>query len=324
MQRLKGLEIISAATAQRVKGLKIVWAAALALGLFQFSLLGLRMVGPNPSVWSVYVWPYLSRLLLATVVVAAALVSGILIRPQRPERIAAAVGAVGGSCVLGLDLLGQIISRIGEMVGPLLAGLPPSGGRIHTFLLPQTVNIVSLVTVAYALPLAVACWLGANYWRSDSWQRFWRGPGGAILRGGLVAGAICMPLSIAAGWWRYERLQELREHIATPLHPGRPWPGYPWGNLLVSSPSGITSGAVIAAILATRRPKPVVGAFAGSGLVLGIGVLFLALSLWTSPPPEPFGLRTVLALQVPRLLVSAVLGAIAGSFAGRWEDEPTE
>lgn len=311
----------------RLKGIRIVWASALALGLFQFGLLAIRMIGQNPTVWNVYFWPYLSMLLLAAPVVVVSLVSGVLIRPQRPERLAATVGAVAGFCVFGVRFilpLASLLPRLGEMISLLLAGLPVYGGRIGPPLIPpdlrKVVSIAFGVASFCGLPLAISCWLGANYWRSASWRQFWRGPGGAILRGGLVAGAVCVPLSIVAGWWHYERLEELGRHLPAASYHYAPWPGYPWGHLLVSSPSGITTGAVIVALLAQWRPHPALGAFAGSGILLGTGALFLALSLCTSPPHVPFGLRTALALQVPRLLVSVVLGAVAGSFAGRWED----
>jgi hypothetical protein len=321
---------------ERVKGFKVVCALALALALLQFSLVGIRVVvpGATPSVWIFYLWPWLSRVLLAALVIITALVSAVLIRPQRPERIAAAVGAVGGMLVwvlpevwpglplrnIGTSILAgswaQVFSLAAESLRFWLTDL--LSGRL------ELANRLFFWFCPVVLPPTVSCWIGANYWRSGSWQRFWRGPGGAILKGGLVAGAVGIPLSVASSWWRHAEVQELMAHMpARSPHMVRPLPpGYPWAGWALSSLSGIAGAAVVTALLVSWRPKPLVGAFAGVGLMLGLSALSLAM-LSRTPGPL-FGFRTTLDLSVVWLLKAAIVGGIAGSFAGRWEENWNE
>jgi hypothetical protein len=339
MERVKGFKVVWAvglALVERVAGLKIVWAVGLALALLQFSLLGIRVIVPGapPSVWSSYLWPWLSRVLVAGLVIITALVTAVLIRPQRPERLAAAVGAVGGMIVCVLPELAPHLP-LRDIATSILAGLWAQAFSLATESLRfwlgdllsgrlELANRLSFWFWDLVLPLTVSCWIGANYWRSGSWRRFWRAPGGAILKGGLVAGAVGIPLSVASSWWRHAKIEELMAHMpGRRLHMARPWlPGYPWIDWIVASLSGIAGAAVVTALLVSWRPKPLVGAFAGIGLTVGLWAISLALLSRT--PHAPFGLQTMLSVSAVGLLKAAIVGGIAGSFAGRWEENWNE
>jgi hypothetical protein len=322
---------------ERVKGFKVVWAVGLALALFQFTLVGIRAVVPGvtPSVWSSYLWPWLSRVLVAGLVIITALVSAVLMRPQRPERFAAAVGAVGGMLVWVLPELAPHLP-LRDIATSILAGFWAEAFSLAAESLRFWLAALFSGQLGFGarsafgwffilvLPLTVSCWVGANYWRSGSWRRFWRGPGGAILKGGLVAGAVGGPLSVAGARWRHAKIEELTAHMpGRRLHTARPWlPGYPWTDWIVASLTGIAGAAVLTALLVSWRPKPLVGAFAGIGLTLGLSALWLA--LYSLRAHAPFGLQTMLALSAVGLLKAAIVGGIAGSFAGRWEENWNE
>lgn len=148
----------------RVKGWKLLSATGVAMALFALVPLGMGIVRPGApnTFWSVVVWPRLPMLLTGLPVVAAALITGCLARPWRPERLAAVAGGIGGFLVLALPYIRNY--RPASTPALLLDGL--------------------ITTWVMALPLAVSCWTGANYWRLDSWREFWRGPSGAIVKGG--------------------------------------------------------------------------------------------------------------------------------------------
>jgi len=290
-QRRTGVETVDK------RGLKLVWAGALALALFQFALLGKRGGG---SFWESHLWPWLSQVLIAAPIVAVALFTSWRLRPRRPERLAAALGGIGGFCFLAVPAAVPL-SAFRELEGLIsdlsrvLYGLAASGW-------------------SFTAPLAVSCWVAANYLRADSWPRFWRGPGGAILKGAIVGGMVGVPAALAGGWYS----NQLRSEVAV-RYGFHPLP-YSWGIHLLMSLSGIAAAAVVAALLVSWRPGAALGAFAGSGLNLGVYVLFLALYA-IQPSRLDLGFSEIAYMMSPTFVHKAVLGAVAGVFAGRWEEE---
>ncbi|KPJ64379.1 hypothetical protein AMK68_01775 [candidate division KD3-62 bacterium DG_56] len=285
----------------RVKGLKLLSATGVAMALFFFAALGADYTpraGVAETFWNLWVWPRLARLLTALAVVLAGLVSGCLLRRQRPERLAAVVGGIGG--LLALVLPAVLEHGDGTIVGPLR-------------------NLVQLWW-SWGLPLAVACWLGASYWRSDTRRDFWAGPSGAIIRGGVVAGLLVLPLRVPLRWYHHS----LVSRWAAAHFPSAP--SYHWSAevvwIVVGGLSAIAAAAVITALLVSWRPTPWSGAFAGSGITAGLHGIYFAglLSVGSLAPAElREALLRILLLDVA---IYVVMGAIAGSFAGRWEVEP--
>jgi hypothetical protein len=171
-----------------------------------------------------------------------------------------------------------------------------------------------------ALPLAVSCWIGANYWRLDSWREFWRGRSGAIVKGGLAAGLLLLPLSLLLGWYKVASVQQYVQARQASLPP------FYWELRIERSLSQIRNGAVITALLVCWRPHPWRGALAGSGIAAGFSapLLFSTLTNYASALGPVWHDAHWLALQSAEIALYVILGAIAGSFAGRWEDEPRE
>jgi hypothetical protein len=276
----------------RVKGLKLLSATGVAMAVFLFVPLGSSVVrSVGPTFWNEQVWPRLAPLLRALPVVVAALTSGCLLRRQRPERVAAVVGGIGGLCALVLPWV--LMTSRGESA---------------------TASVLKVVVWWWAqgLPLAVACWLGANYWRSDTGPDLWNGPSGAIVRGGVVAGLLVVPLRIPVAWYHHTLVRGYA--AAHALHV----PAFHWGIYALGFASAIPAAAAITALLASWRPRPWWGAFAGSGIAAGVAGIGMAFSLSLGTPPS--GAREGLLLTT--LLYASlyiVMGAIAGSFAGRWE-----
>ncbi len=284
-----------------LKGMKLVWAVLLALGLYQFVLLGLGIShwprGEPGAAWSVVVWQRLQMLLEALPVAVAALVTGSLLRPARPERVAAVVGCVGGFGVLVLPHAWHI-------------GYSP--------LAPGAYVVLSWFWL-FSVALGVCCWVGANYWRSGSWRGFWRGPSGAIVKAGLVGGLVGLPLLLLGSWVCQ---QQSAEWYARAMH--RPPPPFNWVGTAVLSLGGVTQAAVVAAILVLWRPKPALGVFAGAGIMVG---LYPSLpSILALLDQQGQAVLREMGLVMPVLLgLSAAhrgaMGAVAGYFSGRWEEE---
>ncbi len=283
----------------RVKGWKLLSATGVAMALFALVPLGMGIVRPGApnTFWSVVVWPRLPMLLTGLPVVAAALITGCLARPWRPERLAAVAGGIGGFLVLALPYIRNY--RPASTPALLLDGL--------------------ITTWVMALPLAVSCWTGANYWRLDSWREFWRGPSGAIVKGGLAAGLLLLPLSLLLWWYREASIQQLIQARQASLPP------FYWELRILRSLGQIGNGAVIAALLACWRPPRWRGALAGSGIAVGYSapLLFRTLTNYTTALGPVWHDAHWLALQSAEIVRYAILAAIAGSFAGRWEVEPT-
>jgi hypothetical protein len=308
----------------RTRNIRLLVAVALAVGLWQFVRLGTRFVsGTRPSPWDVWIWPWLSGLLCATPVAALSIASSCLIRPQRPERLAAKLAAVAGFCVLVIPLL---LEGLGDsmrgVVTDLLVGMYPQAlerltqGLRSWFSEGYTYHrwdLILWLSWYWVVPLAVACWMGANYWRCGSWRTFWRGPGGAILKGALVGGAAGVALAVPVRYYAHS----IQAQIAAER--GFHLPPVDVGGMLIMSLSSLPNAATITALLVKWRPKASLGAFAGSGLSVGLAAVSSALS---SVRHQDFALSQWIALQATHLVATAIVGAIAGIWAGKWETQP--
>jgi hypothetical protein len=172
------------------------------------------------------------------------------------------------------------------------------------------------LSLMLGLGAAVAAWVGANYWRRGNWTQVWRGPGGAIVKGGIIAGTAGAVLSIAR--W-FGPMQSYMRSEALAL--GAIWLPPPFWNILMGHLAWVCGSAVITALLVSWHPRPIVGAFAGSGISLGLYGAGMAYNAWVMGPMT----HTIPILAaVSALFITAVTGAIAGSFAGRWRAELTE
>lgn len=267
---------------------KKLWkAVVVALGLYVLVPMGVVHIrGLGSSVWATRIWPTFWPFFVAIPIAIVAIATGCLLRPQHPQRLAAWMGGLGAVLCIGLHEL-----------------LPWAWGRVS---LSQGLGVAVMFPGYYACPLAVACWIGADYWLRESEARFWRGPSGAMLRGGLAAGVLFAAVSLAIWHWmpRYEMsvaTWKVAEHALMGL-------------------SAVPKFTVLAAVLARSRPSPSLGAFAAAGIAsgligLGVGTVMRPL---LSPLPQGFA--------SPPLLVGfaadVVAAAIAGSFAGRWTSEP--
>jgi hypothetical protein len=289
----------------RVKGWRLLGAVGVAMALFAFAVLGIGVVGARAGAprtfWSLYLWPHLAMLLTALSVVAAALTTACLARRRRPERLAAVIGGLGWLLAACLQVWSM--------------GFRPAG---------VAAGVLSMLTWfrRLGLPLAVGCWLGANYWRSGTVTQFRAGPGGAILRGGLVAGLVVVPLGVLVDWSQHAAEMGYLAAHSLPV-----WAFSPGGHAVVAL-GAVADAAVVTALLVPWRPRPWRGAFAGSGIAAGLGGLVLLVAwLVTAGPLSPPSLlhhdllRMQLRLELLDIGVAAIMGAIAGSFAGRWKTE---
>jgi hypothetical protein len=265
---------------------KLWKAVGLAVGLFALVPMGAIDVNvQGTSFWSSYFWPTMSPLFVAIPVVVAAIIAGVLSRPCSPRR-AAWVGGLGGFACISLPHF---------MSWPL--------GKIHGL---QALSFAVFVSGHFALPLAVGCWVGADYWRRESLQGFWRGSSGAVLRGGIVAGVSGAAISVLFDLWVEPRLRA----GYTPVIPAF---------YFIPHFARIPELAVLTAALARWRPSPMVGAFAGAGIAFGFaGAVFPVVAPLALPLSN---LLSSLDLY-GRLVIGLISAAIAGSFAGRWEPEP--
>jgi len=285
---------------------KKLWkAVGLAVGLFAFAFAGIHLPHAQPewTVWNEQIWPRLSPLLPATGVVLVALVTASLLRPRRPQRMAAVIGGLGE--VIALVLPHQIM-RVMSWEGTHV----PSGFQLR-------VLSYDLVFAALFAPiLMVACWIGADYWVKGSWSRFWRGPGGAIIKGGLVAGAVSIITTMATAIWV---LPHALAAVKPP--PGVVMPRESLGSHFISSLNAIAGAATITALFARWRPSPWIGAFAASGLAL----VPTSIVIIASPEAMLAPIRNnpaMVAMMIASLGGGVLTAALAGSFAGRWEPEP--
>jgi len=305
----------------RTKGWKLVWAVALAVALWQFALLGFAVSREGSvSLWSGYATSWLSRLLTSAPVIALGIVVGCLTRPQRPERRAAAVGALAA-----LPIVLPVVFPIDALQRALVILLGGGSweqirayfyGYLSLRWLANAAYLMLSLSFMLGVGAAVAGWVGANYWRRGNWAQFWRGPAGAIVKGGLVAGTVGAVLSIARWFGIVEPSIGSRS-----LALGVTSLPAPFWFIVVLHLSGVCSGAVITALLVSWRPRPIIGAFAGSGITLGLFSAGMIYDAWVRGSTVH---ATPILLVGSALFITAVTGATAGSFAGRWRDEPTE
>jgi len=287
---------------------KKLWkAVGLAVGLFALVpfTIGMRAAEGPPTFWNTYLWPRLAMVLLAMSVIAAAIGTGVVTRCRRPERLAAYIGALGALAVFTLPRV--------------FAPLPPHAHH------GPTLNRVLGAVIWYWIvgaPLVLACWLGANHLRQVTWQRFVRGPGGAIVRAGVVALVLTLPVCVSLWWYTYPTPRGYYQL-------GHPPAVFPWRDFLVLLaflPGALPGAALFAALLAPIRPTRLLGAFAGGGIAVALSVLFLLpLMMLASGATDPVLYRMhqlSLRVEAIKCLSFVVMGVVAGSFAGRWEPEP--
>jgi len=255
---------------------KLWKAVGLAVGLFAFVFVGLRLpqLEPDWTVWETQIRPRLQFLVPATGVVVAALITASVLRPRRPQRLAAIIGCLG---------------------------------EVIVFVAPwRHVETGALGVAYFASLLTVSCWIGADYWAKGSWGRFWRGPGGAMLKGGLTAGLVSAFVFAPIHEWAYPSMV----------------PRTDWKLLekAVMGLSAIPPLALLTGVLSPWRPTRAMGAFAGAGLATGLIGLAVPTVLRPLLSPLPQGLGGANLLFGFGAEIAAA--ALAGSFAGRWEPEP--
>ena len=258
----------------RIKGIKALWA--LFLGIILVAFLALGMVSYPGGGYSLLFSLRTSGLFLlcAIPIVAAALATGMLLRPRRPERVA---------------VIGALAVFVALLVG------------IRGFADWPDAHPLSLGLYIFA-PFAASVWVGANYWRFASLPPFWRGPGGALLKGGFAGALVAFPMRLYA-WYHFE-------HMASQYFTPRP---FNWSPGILVALGAVSTAALITALLLSWKPRPLLGAFAGSGLALLYWTaMFLPLILRDRDIPQ------LLALRWPEIIAYLLMGAVAGIFAGRW------
>ena len=303
----------------------MLWGALLGVGLFQFSLLAFhrgRSGGPQ-SIASEFVLPWAAGLVTYAPFVVAAIISACLLRPQRPGPFAAIAAGTALFCVASVRDFGAIFPDIKWALTALLGGASRETvlDTLRHYHLPVVpVRLIQLALgelFVVGFPAAVAAWVGTDYWRAGSWRPFWRGRGGAIIKGGLAAGCLSVVLGVA----RYVLVVIPAVSAVVPPPGARVNALAPWWHLAVRSVSTIPGASALTAILSAWRPRPLIGAFAGSGMAAGFQGIFELLGALTEPEPvraHVFGL-----IGLTSLAAGMVIGGVAGSFAGAWEEEPT-
>ncbi len=301
------------------QGRKLVWASLLAVGLWQFVLLGfLGPHGGTVTFWGTYIAPWLQRLAMTAPILVAGVVTGCLLRPRRPERLAALIGAAAALPIALPFAFAGLWSWLfmfvfgGGSRGVASLGLPEHYWSREIVLSTYRLFIMFWVV---GLAAAVAGWVGARYWRAESWERFWRGPGGAIIRGALVTGAIGVVLEVVR-WEVLLRPTALAMAEAQGLT-RRALPLWRIGSFALSTAA---FGSVVTALLVGWRPRWWWGAFAGSGIALALFSFALLNNAVERAVGEMGPVRLLDIVTVSAAVVRMVEGAVAGGYAGNWED----
>ncbi len=304
----------------RTKGWTLVWAIALALALWQFTLLSFFTPRPPSLELTASRWLYINamawagRLLISAPMVALGIVVACLTRPQRPERRAAIIGALATLAVMLPSFFPGAISMRLHLSTLAMAGT--------SFSLVQLLPGLLLLSLGFGLSAALSTWVGANYWRRGNFTRFWKGAGGAILKGGIAAGMASVVLEIVE--WHGPIDSALRsEALAIGLiHPE----GMPVLQIVIHQLGRIGWYAVITSLFVSWRPGTLVGAFAGSGVSLGLYGIGTAFAAWlANKAGHPTPMTSLVSVTVFFTLFGTIVpAAIAGSFAGRWRDETAE
>jgi len=279
------------------KGWRLLRGCLLGVGLWQFALHGFfgGQRGATPSFWLDYVVPLLSRLAISAPFIVAGIITGCVRNPRRPERLAAFISSLAALAAMPPPLPISSNALLLFVFRDHSLGLHFSLSEMLTSYLPGC-----FFTLFFLAEAAVAGWVGAHSTRG-SWEEFWREKGGAIIKGGLAAGAVGLVAEL------------VRSYGQSPLF---------LRNGLLASPNGIAGGALFTALLVRWRPRPLVGAFAGSGIalfVMGISQLLSYPSHLQLAHLVPHLPRVSPFLWATMFLTAALRGAVAGVFAGRWE-----
>ncbi len=304
------------------QGRKLVWASLLAVGLWQFALLGISSGphGEGVTLWASFVAPWLRGLGTTAPIIIAGVVTGCLLRPRRPEQLAALIAA---AAALPIALPFVFRERLVSTVFMFLFG---GGSRgLRSLGLPEHYWSREIVFSTYylfvtfwmvGLPATVAGWVGARYWRTENWERFWKGPGGAIIRGALVTGAVGVVLEVV----RWEVLLRPTA-LAMAEAQGLTRDQLPLWHVVRLALSAAAFGAVVTALLVGWQPRWWWGAFAGSGIALALlGVSLLAAILERALGAAGSASMIDIA-AISSAAVRMVKGAVAGVYAGNWEDD---
>ncbi len=298
---------------EKLRDPKLWKGVGLAVGLYAFTVVPSFVYSRPASAWGTEVWTRLAPILTVLPVILAALVGSEVLRNGRDSRLAAWIGAVGG-----------LLVALWQEFWPLatakywLPGNPVSA--------TDTLVISLSRSLYYAPLLAIVCWIGADYRSSVSWEAFKKGPSGAIVKGALAGGAVGFVLTLGYYQW-----------VVRPMFESA---GYGIGSGIFEAFHNFSNCALVTAGLAAWRPSRGAGAFAGAGLGTGLlGLQNLSGWLWNwqqeldrqhqeslgvhwGHHPHPALPALPLYLTIAGYLMPAIIFAIAGSFAGRWEPEP--
>jgi hypothetical protein len=302
----------------RLKGWKFVLAVLLGAvlpAIMSFSIIQIEIPHrPTDTYWSLYIFPHLFAFLLPLALAIPVLATSILLRPGRPQRLAAWLALPVG---------------LGVWLAP---DMPVMWRTVLVFWhepFPKLFINLPLVTVFIIwiriIPFIVSCWVAAMYWRAPDWQSFWRGPGGAIVRGGVMAALISFPFYVVSQWYfyahvypqllaHYRYLDPLRLDALTATMPVWQWVPH----ILASGITAIAIGAIFSAMLVAWKPKPALGAFAGIGIALGILAIMDLPRRFTSPVSNIATLVIIAAAFSWFRYI--LLGLIAGIYAGKWTE----
>jgi len=228
---------------------------------------------------------WLLHLLQAAVIVILAVGLPALRRRRRPEPTAAIVGLVGSLALYAMPWFHLFKG----------AAFPAAMFWFAEYLL------------TIAAPLVLACWLGANLCRA--WWGFWQGPGGAILRGGIAAWLVGLPIVLALHHWANAAL--LRAQPMAHL------PGY--GSAIAHSLHNLPLAALVTAVLVSSRPSRLRGGLAGAVLALAAVVVSLVALMSMTMTGIERAPRADPGVLAAGLIATAILGGVAGSFAGTWK-----
>jgi len=247
---------------------------------------------------------WLWALIIAAAVILVAIAVAARIASRRSGRLAAVFGAVVG---------------FAAFVVPVCA---PAFALGHVSLVRAASVLWALIARSWicAVPLAVVCWIGTSYWRSQSGDEFWSGPGGAIVRGGLVAGLVALPVRLGLGFYSAGRDLSWVGAGALPLR------SYPWIFAFTVSLSGIGRGAVVTGVLAAWRPPRWLGALIGGALLATVAGLswYLEVLPHADLMAADAAFRTTMIVHALSQAVPALItGAVAGSYAQKWTSPET-
>jgi hypothetical protein len=293
---------------RRLKALRFAGGVGVAIVLPALAAFSASQTNPLLGWYRQWLWVLVEAGLAGLV----ALTVSVLLRPQRPQRLAMLVGGAIGCLMLAVPHLSQ---------GPLfvVALFAPFASASWTKSVAEA--LFGRISIGI-VPLMASCWIGADYWCSESWLEFWRGPGGVVTRGGLLAGAVSAAVAEVAyfgsftGTAVYSKLVEPRGHQ---------FREFPWLPILAYAPGGVAWGGVVTAVLISRHASARCKAVIGAVIVFAFAVLWLCIDLVRiegALPPAEFALLVTPTLRfllhaAPPLVSALSVGAIAGFIAGQ-------